>query len=93
MVEKFEDKYPEIHNSCFVAGSADILGDVHIGENSNVWFGTVIRGDTNRIIIGKNTNIQDNCTLHVDGIAPLSIGDSVTVGHGVYMAVALAILH
>jgi carbonic anhydrase/acetyltransferase-like protein (isoleucine patch superfamily) len=85
MVEKFEDKYPEIHNSCFVAGSADILGDVHIGENSNVWFGTVIRGDTNRIIIGKNTNIQDNCTLHVDGIAPLSIGDSVTVGHGVIL--------
>lgn len=85
MIGKFENKYPEIHNSCFVAGSADIFGDVHIGENSNVWFGTVIRGDTNKIIIGKNTNIQDNCTLHVDDIASLNIGDSVTVGHGVIL--------
>lgn len=85
MIGNFKEKRPEIHNTCFVAESADIIGDVVIGENSNVWFGTVIRGDTNKIIIGKNTNIQDNSTLHVDGAASLNIGDNVTVGHGVIL--------
>ena len=85
MVEKFEDKYPEIHNSCFVAGSADILGDVHIGENSNVWFGTVIRGDTNRIIIGKNTNIQDLVMVHTDHNYPTIIGKDCSIAHHVVL--------
>lgn len=85
MIGNFNNKKPKVHSSCFIADSADVVGDIVIGENSNVWFGTVIRGDTNNIIIGENTNIQDNCTLHVDGTAPLIIGDNVTVGHGVIL--------
>ncbi|WP_027624841.1 gamma carbonic anhydrase family protein [Clostridium lundense] len=85
MIDSFNNKEPKIHNSCFIAHSADVVGDIVIGEKSNVWFGTVIRGDTNNVVIGKNTNIQDNCTLHVDSTAPLIIGDNVTVGHGVIL--------
>jgi carbonic anhydrase/acetyltransferase-like protein (isoleucine patch superfamily) len=80
---------PNVPDSCFVAPSADIIGDVEIGEDSSVWFQVVIRGDVNRIKIGKRTNIQDGAILHVtrDRLpmvgAPLSIGDDVTVGHRV----------
>ena len=87
MIEKYKDKFPKIHNSCFIAASAEIYGDVVIKENSNIWFGVVIRGDVNSIHIGEGTNIQDNCTLHVNtGLSKLSIGEYVTVGHN-------AILH
>ncbi len=80
---------PNVPDSCFVAPSADIIGDVEIGEDSSVWFQVVIRGDVNRIKIGRRTNIQDGAILHVtrDRLpmvgAPLTIGDDVTVGHRV----------
>jgi carbonic anhydrase/acetyltransferase-like protein (isoleucine patch superfamily) len=60
-----------------------VVGDVRIAEGVSIWFGSVIRGDVNRITIGARTNIQDNCTLHVTWKkAPLVIGADVTVGHG-----------
>lgn len=86
MIKNFLEKSPEIQESCFIAENASIIGDVKIGENSSVWFGTVIRAESNNINIGKNTNIQDNSTLHEENDAPLIIGDNVTVGHN-------AILH
>ena len=74
---------PVCPSSVFVADGAMVIGDVEIGEDSSVWFHTVIRGDINRIRIGKRTNVQDNCTLHVTTARALTVGDSVTFGHGV----------
>lgn len=72
----------KIDKSVFIAEGAKIVGKVEIGENSNVWFNVVIRGDSNSIIIGKNTNIQDNAVIHTSVDASVKIGDNVTIGHG-----------
>ena len=82
MIYHFEEKTPKIANSAFVAESADIVGDVTIGEESSVWFNTVIRGDTGPIVIGEGVNIQDNSTIHLDQNMSVIIEDNVTVGHG-----------
>lgn len=74
---------PACHPSVFVAEGAMVIGDVEIGEESSVWYHTVIRGDIHRIRIGKRTNVQDNCTLHVTTVHSVDVGDSVTFGHGV----------
>lgn len=66
---------------CFVAPSAAVIGRVRLGRDASVWFGAVIRGDTNEIMIGDNTNIQDNAVVHVDDDAPARLDDNVTVGH------------
>jgi carbonic anhydrase/acetyltransferase-like protein (isoleucine patch superfamily) len=74
--------WPEIHETVFVAPSADIIGEVEIGESSSVWFGAVIRGDVNTIKIGRRTSIQDGTVIHVTReTSPTTIGDDVTVGH------------
>ncbi|HJX14736.1 MAG TPA: gamma carbonic anhydrase family protein [Candidatus Deferrimicrobiaceae bacterium] len=73
---------PKCHASVFVAEGAMVIGDVEIGEDSSVWFHTVIRGDIHRIRIGKRTNVQDHCTLHVTRKEPLVAGDGITIGHG-----------
>ena len=65
----------------FVAPSAAVIGRVSLGRDANVWFGAVLRGDTNEIRIGDATNIQDNAVVHVDDDAPAKLGDNVTVGH------------
>ena len=74
---------PTLGQGVYVAPSAAVIGDVVIGEQSSVWFGTVIRGDVYSIRIGARTNIQDNSTVHVTGdVSRTNIGDDVTVGHG-----------
>ncbi len=86
MIRPFKDTSPEIHSSAWVTESAQIIGDVVIGEESSVWFNAVVRGDMNYIRIGKRTNIQDGCVLHVARkTLPLIIGDEVTVGHNVIL--------
>ena len=70
------------HPTAFIAPGAVVLGDVTIGEQSSVWFGAVIRGDTETITIGRQTNVQDGCILHADAGYPCSLGDRVTLGHG-----------
>ncbi len=76
--------YPRIDESVFLCENVVVIGDVEIGANSSVWFGSVIRGDVNYIRIGKNTNIQDNSVLHVlHDTGPLVIGNGVTIGHNV----------
>jgi carbonic anhydrase/acetyltransferase-like protein (isoleucine patch superfamily) len=72
---------PKIAEGVFVAPGAVIIGDVTIHEGASVWFNAVIRADSAPIVIGPHTNIQDNCTLHVDADAPLTIGASCTIGH------------
>ena len=78
---EYYGKKPKIGKDVFIAPTAVVLGDVEIGEGSSIWYGAVVRGDEAKIRIGRNTNIQDNCTLHSDPPNPLTIGDNVTVGH------------
>jgi gamma-carbonic anhydrase len=84
MIRPFRGKQPQIHPSVFVAESAQVIGDVHIGAESSVWFNTVVRGDIHFIRIGERTNIQDNCVLHVRKDShPVILEDEITVGHSV----------
>jgi carbonic anhydrase/acetyltransferase-like protein (isoleucine patch superfamily) len=76
---------PQISESAWVADSAQVMGDVTLGEDASVWFGVVIRGDTDHIRIGKRSNIQDCSVLHADVGVPLTVGDDVTVGHQVML--------
>jgi carbonic anhydrase/acetyltransferase-like protein (isoleucine patch superfamily) len=83
---KFDDKFPRIDPSAFIAENATIIGDVEIGEGSSVWFGSVLRGDVNYIRIGKRTNIQDHTIIHVNtGMHPTVLEDEITVGHAVVL--------
>ena len=66
----------------YIAEGARIVGDVTIGEDSSVWYNAVIRGDSNSIVIGENTNVQDNAVLHTSHDHGITIGDNVTIGHG-----------
>lgn len=97
MILPHHGKWPEIHETVFVAPSADVIGEVAIGAESSVWFQVVVRGDVHRIRIGRRTNIQDHSLLHVtrpkqgatpgsrkDSIgAELVVGDEVSIGHRV----------
>ena len=76
---------PLVPGSAWVADSAQVMGDVHLGEDASVWFGAVVRGDTARISIGAGTNIQDASVLHADFGQPLVVGERVTVGHQVML--------
>ncbi len=79
--------FPTIAGDAFIAPTASVIGDVEIGAGCGIWFGAVVRGDTNRIRIGARTNLQDGAVVHVDaGPFPAHIGCGVTIGHG-------AILH
>ena len=69
----------------YIAPNATVLGQVELGEDVSVWFGAVIRGDVEKIIIGKGSNIQDLSVLHVDPGSPIIIGENVTVGHKVML--------
>ena len=81
MIIEYEDIKPKIHESCFVADSAEVIGRVNVDENSSIWYGCIIRGDENFIEIGKNTNIQDGTVIHISKDYETIIGDYVTVGH------------
>ena len=83
MILDYKDNTPQIHESAFIAPNATVIGDVEIGEQSSVWFGTVLRGDIAPIRIGSHTNIQDLSILHETPDMPLVIEDNVTVGHKV----------
>ncbi|MDP4221550.1 MAG: gamma carbonic anhydrase family protein [Bacteroidota bacterium] len=84
---EFQGKTPHVHSSCFLAAGSRVIGDVILEENVSIWFNVVVRGDVERIRIGKNSNVQDNVVIHVTHFKnPTMIGENVTVGHG-------AILH
>ncbi len=87
-IRTLQGKTPDIADSAFIDESAIVIGDVTIGEDSSIWPMTVVRGDVQKITIGKRTNIQDACVCHVThdgeytpGGFPLTIGDGVTAGH------------
>ncbi len=81
MIETFKGVRPRIGANVFIAPTAAIIGDVDIMDGASVWYGAVIRGDLAPIRIGRDANIQDNCTIHVDAGQPALIGASVVVGH------------
>lgn len=82
MVYEFLGKQPQFDDSCFIAPSADLIGDVTLGSETSIWFNTTLRGDVNWIEIGKRSNVQDNCCVHVTTqTAPTKIGNEVTIGH------------
>jgi len=82
LIAAFQGHSPQVPDSAFVAPTATVVGDVVLGEASSVWYGAVIRGDVGSIRIGRRTNIQDLCVLHLTGGGPpIVVGDEVTVGH------------
>ena len=82
MIKSYQGVAPIIDQSCYISESADVIGDVTIGKDVNIWFGTRIRGDVNKVVIGENSNIQENTVVHVDKNSPTTIGKNVTIGHG-----------
>ena len=82
---QLDDLAPALADTAWVADSAQVIGNVTLAEGSSVWFGVVIRGDTEAISVGRASNIQDNSVLHADHGMPLVIGEQVTVGHQVML--------
>jgi carbonic anhydrase/acetyltransferase-like protein (isoleucine patch superfamily) len=83
MLRPYRGQLPRVHPSAFIDGSAQVIGDVEIGEESSVWMCVVIRGDVNRIRIGRRSNVQDGTIVHVmKDTHPTTIGNDVTIGHG-----------
>ncbi len=76
---------PTLGKDAYVADSAQVMGDVVLGEGASLWFGVIARGDSERITIGRGSNVQDGCVLHADAGKPLVIGDNVSVGHMVML--------
>ena len=77
----YRGKHPKVDPSAFIAPTAVLIGDVTVRAGASVWFGSVLRGDTDRIDVGERTNVQDNSTVHADAGAPTIIGPDVTIGH------------
>jgi carbonic anhydrase/acetyltransferase-like protein (isoleucine patch superfamily) len=75
------DAFPEVAPSAWIAPGAHVIGAVHLGEESSVWYGAVLRGDTEPIRVGARTNVQDGCVLHADPGYPAIVGDDCVVGH------------
>ncbi|MBO7433080.1 MAG: gamma carbonic anhydrase family protein [Salinivirgaceae bacterium] len=82
IIKSFNGYTPKIGANCFIAENATIIGDVTIGDNCSIWYGSVLRGDAGAIIIGNNTNVQDGVVLHSsEGVSTTNIGNNVTIGH------------
>jgi carbonic anhydrase/acetyltransferase-like protein (isoleucine patch superfamily) len=81
MIMPYNGVSPRISAQAFIAPTAVILGDVEVGRNASIWYGTVVRGDKEPIVVGESTNIQDNCTIHTDDGQPAVIGSHVSIGH------------
>ena len=77
----FDGKEPQVAPDAFIAPTAVLIGDVVVEEGASVWFGAVLRGDFNRIVVGAGTSVQDNSVLHTNEELPTVIGRNVTVGH------------
>ena len=82
MILPYKDHVPQVDESAFIADNATVAGRVTLAKNASVWFGAVVRGDTQPITVGEGSNIQDNAVVHVNASTPVVIGSNVTVGHG-----------
>jgi len=82
MIRTFLDKKPILNVDVYISETSVIIGDVILKRNTNIWFGAVLRGDVGRIIIGEDTNIQENTIIHVDENEQVEVGNGCTIGHG-----------
>ncbi len=80
-IESYEGTVPFIHESAFVAASADVIGNVTIGDEASVWYNATLRGDINEIVIGPQSNVQDNACIHLSDDYGTYLGELVTIGH------------
>ncbi len=83
MIRAYKDMRPSLGARAWVDASAQVIGDVELGDDASVWMNTVVRGDVNRIRLGARTNVQDGCVLHVTRQHPTVLAEDVTVGHSV----------
>lgn len=81
MIKGHKGIEPKFDETVFIAESADVIGNITIGTNSSIWYGAVLRGDEQAILVGENTNIQDGSVVHTSSDTPTIIGNNVTVGH------------
>ena len=81
-VYRFEDKTPAVHPTAFIAPGAYVVGAVEVGEGASIWFGAVVRGDLERVVVGPGTNVQDGAVLHADPGFPCLLGPGAPVGTG-----------
>lgn len=82
MIYALDGLSPTLGRDVYVAPGATVVGDVHLGDEVSIWFGAVLRGDVERLTVGRGSNVQDNSVLHSDPGLPLLVGERVTVGHG-----------
>lgn len=85
MIYRYMQNIPEVDKSVFVAPNATLIGRVKVMRGASIWFNTILRGDINSIEVGMDSNIQDNCVLHVTDEHPVKVEERVTVGHGVIL--------
>ncbi len=78
----YNGKWPRIAPDAFVAPTAVVVGDVIVESGASIWFGAVVRGDEAPVVVGRGSNVQDNCVIHIDAGAPCLIGEDCTLGHG-----------
>lgn len=81
MIYELDGVAPTVHEDTWIAPDANVIGNVVLEEGASVWFGCTLRGDNERLTIGKGTNIQENCVFHTDMGYPLTLGENVTIGH------------
>jgi carbonic anhydrase/acetyltransferase-like protein (isoleucine patch superfamily) len=84
-IYQFGDCTPLVADTAWVADSASVIGNVELAQDASIWYGAVLRGDNDRIVIGRGSNIQDQSVLHTDAGVRLTIGEDVTVGHQVML--------
>ncbi|HMO11556.1 MAG TPA: gamma carbonic anhydrase family protein [Actinotalea sp.] len=82
MILSFDGHAPEVHESAWLAGNASLIGKVRVEADASVWFGAVLRGDIDEVVLGPGSNVQDNVTVHTELGSPAVIGAGVSVGHG-----------
>ena len=83
MIKDFQTSQPKLGQNVYISENASVIGDVTLGDEVNIWFGSVLRGDMHYIKIGNRSNVQDNAVVHVTtAVSPTNIGSGVTVGHG-----------
>ncbi|HSB61834.1 MAG TPA: gamma carbonic anhydrase family protein [Vicinamibacteria bacterium] len=81
MIRPYRGRWPTLGERAYVDPSAQVIGDVELGDHASVWMNAVVRGDVNAVRVGRGTNIQDNCVLHVTAEQRTELADEVTVGH------------
>ncbi|MEO6033216.1 MAG: gamma carbonic anhydrase family protein [Burkholderiaceae bacterium] len=84
-IYQLDEYVPRIAASAWVADSAQVMGNVELGEDASIWFGAILRGDTEVLRIGRGTNVQDGTVIHADNGFPVTLGANVTVGHQVML--------